>query len=130
MLAYIHPLTAVFIVAVLVYTGSLGLRARSDRRRAPQYLRLHARLGPPVFVLVLLAWLSGVLSTWLLRSGLELGASSHMRIGMLLVVVLTGVFVTSRVMREPVVRLIHPWLGAAVMLLAAAQVFFGLQITP
>jgi uncharacterized membrane protein len=130
MLAYLHPLTGVLIVAVLFYTGSLGLRARNDRRRARQLLRLHARLGPPVFVLMLLAWLGGVLSTWLLRPGLELGASSHMRIGTFLVVALTGAFATSRVMRAPAVRLIHPWLGAAAMLLAAAQVFFGLQITP
>ena len=84
MLAYLHPLTGVVIVALLVYTGSLGLRARSDRRRAQQHLRLHARLGPPMFALVLFAWLGGVVSTWLWRSGLELGASSHMRVGTVL----------------------------------------------
>jgi hypothetical protein len=83
-----------------------------------------------MFALVLFAWLGGVVSTWLWRSGLELGASSHMRVGTVLVAALAGAFVTSRFMRAAAVRLVHPWFGAAALLLAAAQVFFGLQITP
>ena len=38
--------------------------------------------------------------------------------------------VTSRWMQRPQIRALHPWFGAAAMLLAAAQVFFGLQLTP
>lgn len=127
---YIHPLTAALTVALLAYVGSLGLRARSDRRHARQYLARHARLAPIVYGCVMASWAAGVLSTWLLRRDLELGASAHLRVGVALALALSGGALTSRWMRHPTVRSIHPWLGAAAMLLAAAQVFFGLQITP
>jgi hypothetical protein len=129
-LAYIHPVTAGLAVALLAYAGSLGLRARSDRRHARVYLARHARLGPIVYALILMSWVAGFLSTWLWRRDLELGASTHLRIGSALVLVLTGGAGTSRRMTRPEIRGIHPWFGAAAMLLAAAQVFFGLQITP
>jgi cytochrome b561 len=109
MLAYVHPVTAALVVALFVYTGSLGLRARSDRRRAPQLLQLHARLGPVAFVLMLVSWVGGYLSTWLLRHDLELGASAHMSIGFALAAAVVGGFGTSRFMRVPLVRAAHPW---------------------
>lgn len=130
MLPYVHPVAGALIVALLGYVGSLGLRARNDRRHARQYLRRHARLGPAMYVLILLSWAGGVLSTWFLRHDLDLGASAHFRIGIAVVVALSAGFLTSRGMRRPEIRALHPWLGAAAMLLAAAQVFFGLQITP
>ncbi len=130
MLAYVHPITAALVLALLAFVGSLGLRARSDRRQARRHLARHARLGPIVYGLLLASWLGGVLSTWLLRRDLELGASPHLRIGAALVLVLTAALVTSRWMTRPEVRGIHPWFGIAALLLAAAQVFFGLQITP
>ncbi len=130
MLPYIHPVTAACILALLGYVGSLGLRARNDRRRARQYLRRHARLGPIVYALVLASWVGGLVSTWLLRHDLELAASPHLRIGVALVLALSGGMFTSRWMAWPGMRALHPWFGIAAMLLAAAQVFFGLQITP
>ena len=130
MLAYVHPIAAGFTVAFLVYVGSLGLRARNDRRRARQLLAQHARLAPILYGLVLVSWIGGVLSTWLLRRDLELAASPHFRIGILLVLALSGSVLTSRLMTRTMMRAIHPWCGVAAMLLAAAQVFFGLQITP
>ena len=129
-LAYIHPLTAALTVALLAYVGSLGLRARNDRRRARQYLARHARLAPIMYGCAVASWLAGLLSTWLLRRDLELGASAHLRVGVALVLALSGGALTSRWMRHATTRSIHPWFGAAAMLLAAAQVFFGLQITP
>jgi hypothetical protein len=74
--------------------------------------------------------MGGFLSTWRLRSDLELAASVHFRIGGLIILALSGGMLTSRWMRRAEIRAIHPWFGAAAMLLAAAQVFFGLQITP
>ncbi len=130
MLAYVHPVAGALIVAVLGYVGSLGLRARNDRRHARQYLQRHARLGPIMYTLMLLTWSGGVLSTWLVRRDLDLAASTHFRIGVAIVLALTASWLTSRAMRRTEIRALHPWLGAAAMLLAAAQVFFGLQITP
>lgn len=130
MLAYIHPFTAGLTVALLGYVGSLGLRARNDRRHARLLLARHAQLAPIMYGLALASWAVGFLSTWLLRHDLELAASAHFRIGTALVIVLSGGALSSRWMDQTAVRALHPWLGAAAMLLAAAQVFFGLQITP
>jgi hypothetical protein len=130
MLAYIHPIAGGVTIAFLFYVGSLGLRARNDRRRARQLLAQHARLAPWMYGLILASWVGGIGSTWLLRHDLDLGASPHLRVGVALVLVLSAGVVTSRRMRRDDVRAVHPWLGAAAMLLAAAQVFFGLQITP
>ena len=129
-LAYLHPVTAGLVVALLLYVGSLGLRARSDRRRAVQHLTRHARLAPIMFALVLVGWLAGVGSTYLWRSDLQLAASAHFRIGLALVMALSAGALSSRWITRPWVRDVHPWFGAAAMLLAVAQVFFGLQITP
>jgi hypothetical protein len=130
MLAYVHPVAGGMTILLLFYVGSLGLRARNDRQRSRALLAQHARLAPWMTGLVGASWIGGCLSTWLLRRDLELGASPHLGIGVALLVALCGGLLTSRWMREPQVRAIHPWLGAAAMLLAAAQVFFGLQITP
>ena len=130
MLAYIHPIAGGLTIAFLVYVGSLGLRARNDRRRARQLLAQHAWLAPWMYGFVLASWIAGFTSTWLLRHDLELGSSTHLRVGAALVVALSAGVVTSRWMHRDEIRAIHPWFGAAAMLLAAAQVFFGLQITP
>jgi hypothetical protein len=129
-LPYVHPLAAGVAVVLLGYVGSLGLRARSDRRHAGEHLARHARLAPVMYALLLVTWLGGVLSTWLLRPDLELAASVHFRCGVTIVLALSAGAVTSRWMRQRVVRAAHPWFGGAAILLAAVQIFFGLQITP
>jgi hypothetical protein len=129
-LPYVHPVTAGCVVALLGYVGSLGLRARSQPRQARQYLARHARLAPLMYILVLASWVGGFLSTWLLRHDLELATSVHFRIGVASVSVLSAGALTSRWIGRPEMRAAHPWFGVAAILLAAAQVFFGLQITP
>jgi uncharacterized protein DUF4079 len=129
-LAYVHPVTAALIVALLAYVGSLGLRARNDRRQARVLLQRHTRLAPLMYGFILVSWLGGFLSTWLLRHDLDVATSTHFRIGSAIVVALSGGALTSRWMTRPQIRALHPWFGAAAMLLAAAQIFFGLQITP
>jgi hypothetical protein len=128
--AYIHPVTGALTVLLLGYVGSLGLRARSDRRHARQLLARHAQVAPIVYGITLASWAGGFASTWLLRRDLELGEGAHFRIGVALVIALSGGALTSRWMDRASIRALHPWFGAAAMLLAAAQVFFGLQITP
>jgi hypothetical protein len=127
---YIHPVSGGLILALLMYVGALGLRARNDRRRAAPLLRQHARWAPLVFALNGVSWLGGTVSTWLLRRDLDLFASAHFRIGSALLLALLLSWISSRRMHLAAVRNLHPWFGAAAMLLAAAQVFFGLQITP
>lgn len=130
LLPYVHPIAAGLSTLLLFYVGSLGLRARNDRRRAAQLLRQHARLTTPVLWLIVISWVGGLLSTWLLRRDLDLAASAHIRIGSALLLALFASAVTARRMSQAQIRSIHPWFGIAALLLAAAQVFFGLQITP
>jgi len=129
-LPYLHPIGAGLTLVFLAYVGTLGLRARSDRRRARALLARHSRLAPILPWLVGASWIAGFLSTWFLRHDLELGASPHLRIGTALLLALVAGALTSRHMHRPTIRAIHPWFGLAALLLAAAQIFFGLQITP
>jgi len=130
MLTYVHPLTAAVVLLLTAYVAALGIRARNDRRRARELLRRHAALAPWAYGLIVASWIAGVGTTWLLRPELDLGESQHFRVGLALVAALTASTVSSRWMRRPAVRSIHPWFGVAAVLLAAAQIFFGLQITP
>lgn len=130
MLTYIHPISAAVVTLLLFYVGSLGLRARSQPRRAAPLLRRHARLAPRTFALMLAIWIGGIVSTWGLRPDLDLLASTHFQLGCLLVVALTGAWLTSKAGPRSLVREAHPWFGIAALLLAAAQIFFGLQIAP
>lgn len=130
MLTYLHPLTAALILLFTAYVASLGIRARNDRRHAGELLRRHAQLAPWAYGLILASWVGGVVTTWLLRPELELADSQHFRVGLALVAAFSASALSSRWIRIPAVRSLHPWFGVAGMLLAAAQIFFGLQITP
>lgn len=127
---YIHPVVGGIVIAGLLYVASLGLRARNDRRRAAMLLDRHSRLAPVMYALALISWLGGVASTWWWRRDLELFTSAHFRIGCAMTACLTAGWFTSLLIRQPWSRSLHPWFGVAAVLLAAAQVFFGLQITP
>jgi hypothetical protein len=130
MLVYVHPIVAALTTAVLGYVGSLALRARRDRRQARRLFARHARLARILYGAVVAVWGSGLLSTWMLRPDLALAESGHFRVGSLLVILLSGSALSSRWMTRSPIRAVHPWLGAGAMLLAAAQVFFGLEILP
>jgi hypothetical protein len=83
-----------------------------------------------MFGFMLLGWVGGVGSTYLWRPDLRFAASPHFRVGLALVTALAAAALSSRWITRSWVRDVHPWFGAAAMLLAVAQVFFGLQITP
>jgi len=108
------------------------LRTRTDRRARPELLGRHDRLATPVYFVVLVLWTSGLASAYWLRPDLPSTASLHFRIGSLVVALLSGSFLTARRMRRgpSAWRDFHPWLGAAALLLSAAQVVTGLQIMP
>jgi len=129
MLAYVHPFLAVSVLALLAYVASLGVRARNEPRHRAEHLRRHAELGRWMYAGVVLTWGGGLASVWMLRPA-ELATSFHFRIGLTLLAVLTVSAITSRWMHLANVRAIHPWIGVLAMLLAAAQVIFGLQLLP
>ena len=130
MLSYVHPVLAVFVLAFLAYVAALGVRARNDRRRRAEHLRLHARLAPWMYAVVVLNFLDGLLMQWMTRPPAELAASGHFQIGVGMVLLLSAGAASSRWMHHAFVRQLHPWFGVATLLLAAAQVIFGLQLLP
>ncbi|MBI5506781.1 MAG: DUF4079 family protein [Deltaproteobacteria bacterium] len=128
MLSYVHPLVAALVLALLGYVASLAIRSRNDRRAAPALLRQHARLAHWTYALVLATWAGGLLTMWWFRPERALAASGHFRGGVAMVVLLSASAFSSRWMESPAVRSLHPWFGATALLVAAAQVFLGLQI--
>ena len=131
-MAYVHPALGLLVLGLLVVVGSLGLRGMTPSRKRPELLARHARLAPIAYTLIVLAWLAGAVSTIALRSDLTFAESLHFRSGSAIVLLLTGSALTSRAMRRggSGARDLHPWLGAAALLLAAAQVATGLGIMP
>ena len=130
MLVYLHPVVAGLVTALLFYTGFLGLRSRSDRRHRRTLLARHAQVAPIMYGVMVVSWVGGLASTYWLRPDRDVSLSTHLQIGCAMLVCLSIGVWTSRNMRRPALRSLHPFVGAAAMLLAAAQVFFGLQITP
>jgi hypothetical protein len=132
LIAYLHPIAGSLALLLLVYVASLGLRMRTRPRERAGVGPLHARWGRRVLYLVCAIWLSGLASTLWVRDDLEAGTSFHFRIGTAMALLLAGSGLSARAMENGNrrARAIHPWLGAAAALLAAAQAVTGLRITP
>ncbi len=131
-MVYLHPLLGAAVVALLLYVGSLGIRSRGRSRARGRLLASHSRIAPLCFALVALVWAAGCLSTVFLRDDLSLAESTHFAIGTSLLAVMGAGFWTSRLALSggENAREVHVWLGVAAVLLAVAQAFTGLRITP
>ncbi|GBD25901.1 hypothetical protein HRbin30_01228 [bacterium HR30] len=127
-LAYAHPIFGAVVVGFVFILGHFGLRGRGSSLRCREARQLHARLGPWVCAAALLAHAGGVLMVWSVRSDLTAASSVHFRSGTLLVCLLLLLFCSRPFMHLVLVRQLHPWVGALTMLIAAAHVFFGMQL--
>jgi hypothetical protein len=105
---------------------------RTARRGRATLAARHRRLAPIAYWTVLASWLVGAGSTLWLRADLDVAASLHFRTGLALAAALTGSALTARAMQRgnSLAREMHPWFGAAAVLLAAAHVVAGLRIMP
>ncbi len=76
--------------------------------------------------------MAGIASTVYLRDDISLAESVHFRIGTALLAVMAGGYWSSRAALRggENARELHVWLGVAATLLAVAQAFTGLRITP
>ena len=127
--AWLHPALGLVAVAIAARTASLGLALRRGGVSGEAARRWHRTLGPVTLGLVVLNWVLGLGTVWLVRHDLEPLASRHALVGGAIVVLLLGSAITSR--RVPVdarARRIHPWFGATALVTAAVQVFLGLQL--
>lgn len=126
---WLHPLLGLGTVALALRTAGLGLRGRASGPAAAALRARHRRLGPWVLGLVMTNWLLGLGSVWLDPRDLELAASGHFQVGSgLLVLFGLAALVSRRIDRDPRARAVHPWIGAAALLLSGVQVFLGLQL--
>ncbi|MCW5893702.1 MAG: DUF4079 family protein [bacterium] len=129
LVSWLHPLVGLVTVLLALRLASLGLAMQRGGRRAGAARRAHARFGPWLVALVVLSWLGGWLTVWLVRDDLHPAASMHFRLGTLMLAAVVAAAVVSRSMATADwARRVHPWLGAVVVLLAGLQVFIGWQL--
>lgn len=132
MIPYLHPASGAAVLALLAYVASLGLRLRTARRGRAALAARHARLAPLTYAAVLASWVAGAASTLWLRADLDFATTLHFRTGCAMALALSGSALTARAMRSgsAAAREIHPWLGGAAVLLAAAHLVTGLRLLP
>ena len=130
-LVYLHPAVSLATILAAGWGASLGLRSRLPRRDAPGARRVHRRLMPWLYVLVLLNFPAGWAATVWLRPEIESAASGHFTAGIAILATFTAVALLSRrVPSDERARFLHPVLGAAALLLCGFQIFLGLQLLP
>ena len=128
---WIHPIVGLATTALALHGASLGLRARRLGRRGADARRRHRALMPWVLGLVVASWVGGLASAWLWRDPEDLAASGHHQVGTFVVVAFAlAAVVGRRIDRDPWLRRVHPWIGAAALLASGVQIFLGLQIVP
>ena len=128
---WIHPIAALATTALALHGANLALRARRLGPRGGPLLQRHRRLMPWVLAFVIANFIGGLASAWLWRDPEDLAASGHHQVGLLVVAlfVLTAI-VGLRIDKQPSLRAVHPWIGAAALLASGIQIFLGLQIVP
>src|SRR5690349_20149304 len=126
---WVHPVAGLAATALAAYQASLGLRSRRRRPDAPAARRRHAAVGPWLWALYALNWLAGIATVRWARPEIETAASGHFSLAGAIVALLTLGAVLSRwVPVDARARVIHPVIGAAVLVLSGVQVFLGLQL--
>jgi hypothetical protein len=128
---YLHPIGGLLAFALAAYAAALGFRARLPRRTAALARRRHAAIGPYLYALVLANWVGGLVAIRWLEPSLAEASGPHLRVGTIILALFTLAALLSR--RVPVdvrARAVHPFLGAAAVLLGGYQIFLGLQLLP
>jgi hypothetical protein len=128
-IAFLHPLLALASILFLAWVASLGLRSRDrvDRHLRPR----HARLARWAYGLMIGNFVAGVLTTWALRPDLSARGAMHLRLGLAIVLLMSGAALLSRwIGTNETARLLHPILGLLALVLSGLQLFFGMPLLP
>jgi len=111
--------------------AALGVGGRRPVAGALRDRRRHATMMPWVLALILLSWAGGVASVWWLRDDISVADSAHFTVGTAIVAAfVAAALVSRRIDVDGWSRRVHPWIGAAALLLCGWQVFLGLQLMP
>jgi hypothetical protein len=130
-LAWAHPAFGVVAVLLAARGAALGVAGRRSGVVASRDRARHKAFMPWVYALVVVSWAGGLASTLWLRTDLPPAESAHFLVGTGIVIAFTAAAAISRrIGLEPWARQIHPWIGAAALLLCGWQLFLGLQIMP
>jgi uncharacterized membrane protein YozB (DUF420 family) len=128
---YLHPLGGLLAVTLAAYAATLGFRARLARRDAAVARRRHAMIGPWLYALVVFNWIGGVIAVRVLEPSLAEASRPHLTVGSLILALFSLAALLSRwVPVDARARTVHPFLGAAAVLLGGYQIFLGLQLLP
>jgi uncharacterized membrane protein YbhN (UPF0104 family) len=127
-LPFLHPALGAVALAVSVALASAGFQGR--RRPGRGDLDRHRRLGPWALALMLATWALGAVSVLLWRNDLELAESLHFGVGTAIAMLFVLSAASSKWLDTGLVRRVHPWIGAAALLLAGAQTVLGLSLLP
>lgn len=127
-LPFLHPALGALALALSIALASAGFQGR--RRPGRGDLARHRRLGPWALALMLATWALGAASVLLWRTDLELGESLHFGIGTAIAALFVLSAMSSKWLDTQVVRRIHPWIGAAALLLSGVQTVLGLALLP
>ena len=130
-MVYLHPALGALAVALLLWSGMQGLRARHRARYAAPSRAFHRRLTPWMFALVVTAAVTGLASVALLREDLGEEADTHMYAAWTTVVLLgLGAYTSRRFAAEPRARTAHRWMGFVAMLLGLVVALLGIRLLP
>ncbi|MGH7803437.1 MAG: DUF4079 family protein [Candidatus Binatia bacterium] len=128
MIPFLHPLIAAATIAAAIWVATLGFRGR--RRRDPRDLGAHARFAPWVFAAMLASWVGGLVTVIGARADLEATTSTHFLAGSAITALFALSALSSRWLDAPLVRAVHPWIGALGLLLCGVQAMLGLELLP
>jgi hypothetical protein len=128
---YLHPVLGGCAVALMLWLGAQGIRARHPRPYAPASRRRHRAVGKTSMVLVVLAACTGAASVHFLRSDLELSRSLHFWLGTGAALCMAGLAWTGpQIHQDPDSKRLHPVMGWTALVVGALTATLGMGLLP
>jgi len=127
---YVHPVLGALSIALLIWVGLQGLRARHSKPYAGPARQRHARWVPWIFGAIVASLLTGMASALWLRDDLAVAASWHFWLGLITVGALGLNASLWWLENGEQAAFMHRWLGLVVLFLAFIQGSLGLGLLP